>query len=79
MVAPRTTCLRIKWRPSGDTASGGYNPRERTVCEWWHIDTVASLSNIQTLAVAFEVAHGSNRLVPSAMTTPRANPPALAP
>lgn len=53
--------------------------RERAVCEWWHIDTVASLSNIQTLAVAFEVAHGSNRLVPSAMTAPRADPPALAP
>jgi alkaline phosphatase D len=53
--------------------------RERAVCEWWHLDTVASVSNIETFAVAFEVAHGSNRLAPSAMTTPRANPPVLAP
>jgi alkaline phosphatase D len=53
--------------------------RERAVCEWWHIDTVASVSNIETFAVAFEVAHGSNRLAPSAMTTPRVNPPPLAP
>ena len=53
--------------------------RERAVCEWWHIDTVASVSNIETFAVAFEVAHGSNRLAPSAMTTPRAQAPLLAP
>ena len=53
--------------------------RERAVCEWWYVDTVASVSNIQTFGVAFEVVHGSNRLQPSAMTTPRAQPPALAP
>lgn len=53
--------------------------RERAVCEWWHIDTVASISNIQTFAVAFEVVAGSNRLAPAGMTTPRADPPALAP
>ena len=53
--------------------------RERVVCEWWYVDTVASLSNIETCGVAFEVAHGSNRLQPSAMTTPRVGAPALAP
>jgi alkaline phosphatase D len=53
--------------------------RERAVCEWWHVDTVASISNIQTFATAFEVTNGSNRLAPSGMSTPRANPPLLAP
>lgn len=52
---------------------------ERVVCEWWYVDTVASISNIQTFGVAFEVQHGSNRLQPSAMTTPRSGAPALAP
>jgi alkaline phosphatase D len=51
----------------------------RTVCEWWTVDTVASVSNVQTFATAFEVAHGSNRLQPSAQTTPPANVPPLAP
>ncbi len=41
------------------------------VCEWWYVDTVASVSNIQTFGVAFEVQHGSNRLLPSAMATLR--------
>ena len=53
--------------------------RERAVCEWWYVDTVASISNIQTFGVAFEVVQGSNRLQPSAMTTPRTHPAALAP
>jgi alkaline phosphatase D len=52
---------------------------DRTVCEWWYMDTVASISNVQTFGVAFEVQQGSNRLQPSVMTTPRANPPVLAP
>ena len=52
--------------------------RERVVCEWRYVDTVASVSNIQTFGAAFAVHDGSNRLQPSAMTTPRANPPALA-
>ena len=52
---------------------------QRVVCEWWYVDTVASVSNIQTFGAAFEVQHGSNRLQPSAMTTPRSGPPALAP
>jgi alkaline phosphatase D len=53
--------------------------RDRVVCEWWFVDTVASISNVQTLGVAFETRHGSNRLTPSAMTTPRPDAPRLAP
>jgi alkaline phosphatase D len=52
---------------------------QRTVCEHWYVDTVESVSNIQTFGVAFEVQQGSNRVQPSAQTTPPANPPALAP
>ena len=52
---------------------------QRTVCEWWYVDTVVALSNVQTFGTAFEVPYGSNRLQPSAMTTPVADPPALAP
>ena len=51
----------------------------RCVCEWWFVDTVASISNIQAFGVAFEVRDGSNRLQPSVQTPNRANPPALAP
>jgi alkaline phosphatase D len=53
--------------------------QQRVVGEFWHIDTVASPSHVQTFAAAFEVQAGSNRLVASAQTTPRANPPLLAP
>jgi len=52
---------------------------ERVVGEWWYVDTVASPSNIETFGTAFEVRHGTNRLVPSAQTSPRANPPLPAP
>jgi alkaline phosphatase D len=52
---------------------------QRTVCEWWYVDTVVAPSNVQTFGTAFEVQFGSNRLQPSAMTMPVANPPALAP
>ena len=52
---------------------------QRAVCEWWHVDTVASLSNIETFSIAFEVQNGGNRLVASAQTTPRTNPPLPAP
>ena len=52
---------------------------QRAVGEWWHVDTVASASNIETLAAVFEVQAGTNRLAPSAQTTPAANPPVLAP
>ncbi|MDT7837756.1 alkaline phosphatase D family protein [Aquabacterium sp. OR-4] len=51
----------------------------RVVGEFWHVDTVQSVSHVQTLAAAFEVREGSNRLQPAAQTTPKANPPALAP
>lgn len=52
---------------------------QRVVCEFWFVDTVASISNVQTFGAAFEVQQGSNRLQPSAQTTPRSDPPALAP
>ena len=53
--------------------------RKRTVCEWWFVDTVVAPSSVQTLGAVFEVQHGSNRLVPSAMTAQRANSPLPAP
>lgn len=52
---------------------------QRVVCEFWQVDTAASVSNVQTFAAAFEVQANTNRLVASAQTTPRANPPLLAP
>ncbi len=52
---------------------------QRVVGEWWFVDTVQSISNVQTFGTAFEVQNGTNRLQPSAQTTPPANPPALAP
>jgi alkaline phosphatase D len=61
----------------------GYNlldiTRERVVCEFWTVDTVVAASDVQTMNAAFEVGDGTNRLRPSAMTTPPAAPPALAP
>ena len=64
-------------------ANGGYLlldvTQQRVVGEWWHVDTVAALSNVQTLAAVFEVQAGTNRLQPSAQTNPRANAPRLAP
>lgn len=51
---------------------------DRAVAEWWHLDTVASLSNIETFATAFETRFGENKLRLSVQTTPRFNPPALA-
>jgi alkaline phosphatase D len=53
--------------------------RERAVCEWWFVDTVAAPSNVQTLGAAFEVRHGTNRLAPAAQTAAKPNPPAPAP
>ena len=53
--------------------------QQRVVGEWWHVDTVAALSNVQTLAAVFEVQAGTNRLQPSAQTNPQANAPLLAP
>lgn len=53
--------------------------RDRVVGEWWYVDTVASPSNVESFAVAFETRGGENRLRPSAQTPNRADPPALAP
>jgi len=52
---------------------------QRVVCEWWHVDTVESISNGQSFAAAFEVRDGSNMLLESVQTPERSNPPALAP
>lgn len=52
---------------------------QRCVCEFWQLDTVAAISNVQTLGAAFEVKDGTNRLQPSSMTTPKANAAKLAP
>lgn len=52
---------------------------QRAVCEWWFVDTVASVSNVQTLGAAFETRDGTQRLAPSAMTTPRSDAAPLAP
>ena len=52
---------------------------QKAVCEWYFVDTVASVSNNQVFGTAFEVQQGTNRLRPSAQTTAPANPPALAP
>jgi alkaline phosphatase D len=51
----------------------------RALCEWWHLDTVQSLGANESLAAAFQVADGTNRLAPASPSTPRPNPPALAP
>lgn len=53
--------------------------RPRVVAEWWHVQTVATPNPAQSLAAAFQVADGENRLRPATPTTPRASPPALAP
>lgn len=52
---------------------------ERVVGEFWAVDTVAVPSAVQTFTAAWEVQHGTRRLVASAMTNPRPNPPAPAP
>jgi alkaline phosphatase D len=52
---------------------------QRVVGEFWVVDTVAAPSAVQSFVTAFEVQHGTNRLVPSAMTTPKPSPPPPAP
>jgi alkaline phosphatase D len=52
--------------------------RDRAVAEWWHLDTVASQSNIETFAAAFETRWGANKLEASVQTAQRTTPPALA-
>jgi alkaline phosphatase D len=51
----------------------------RVVGEWWYVDTVATPSPNQSFGKAFEVRAGTNHLVPSSQTLPRADPPPLAP
>ena len=51
----------------------------RVVSEWWYVDTVENPSGGQSFGVAFQVQDGANRLAPAAQTSPRTNPPALAP
>jgi len=53
--------------------------RDRVVGEFWHVDTVASPSNIEVFTAAFQVDSGTNHLVPAVQTPNRLNPPALAP
>ncbi len=52
---------------------------QRVVAEWWFVDTVQSISHVQTFGAAFEVQQGTNRLQPSAQTTAPSQPPAPAP
>ncbi|HEY9025351.1 MAG TPA: alkaline phosphatase D family protein [Burkholderiaceae bacterium] len=51
----------------------------RVVGEWWFVDTVTSRDGGQSFATAFQVADGTQHLVPAAQTGARANPPPLAP
>ena len=54
------------------------DPR-RVVCEWWHLNTVAAVDAAQTLAVAYQVDAGTNRLVPATATAAKARAAKLAP
>jgi alkaline phosphatase D len=51
----------------------------RVVCEWWYVDTVASQSTGESFGAALQVQDGSRHLVAAGQTSPRVNPPALAP
>ena len=51
----------------------------RVVGEFWHVDTAASPSNIETFATAYQVLAGRQHLAPAVQTPSRANPPLLAP
>lgn len=53
--------------------------RERCQGEWWFVDTVATPSDGQSFAVAFQTLDGSNRLQPAVASTAPANAPPLAP
>jgi alkaline phosphatase D len=52
---------------------------QRALCEWWFVDTVASVSSNEAFAIAFQTVDGSNRLQPATQTSAPANPPPLAP
>ena len=51
----------------------------RVVSEWWYVDDVASPSSGQAFGAAFQVLTGAPHVVPAGPTSPRTNPPALAP
>jgi len=51
----------------------------RVIGEWWYVDTVASPSSGHSFGTAFQVQDGTRHLVAAGQTSPRANPPALAP
>ena len=69
---------KVRCRPQTSLSCRPPSTPARAVAEWWYVDTVASPSNIETFAVAFEAMLGANRLQPSVQTTSRVNPPALA-
>jgi alkaline phosphatase D len=51
----------------------------RVNTEYWMLDTVAARSAVETFSVAFQVAAGSAHLTAGSQTTPKADPPPLAP
>ncbi|WP_088284750.1 alkaline phosphatase [Ideonella sp. A 288] len=51
----------------------------RVVGEWWFVDTVEVPSNGQAFGAAFQVRDGAAHMERAERTSPRANPPALAP
>jgi len=53
--------------------------RERVSSEWWYIDTIDRRDAGQSFAIAFENRRNENRVRQGARSTPKANPPPLAP
>jgi alkaline phosphatase D len=51
----------------------------RVIGEWWYIDTVTGVSNVQAFGKALQVQDGARHLIPASQTMTRPNPPALAP
>jgi alkaline phosphatase D len=51
----------------------------RVIAEWWYMDTVTSVSNVQAFGRALQVQDGASHLISAAQSSPRPNPPALAP
>jgi len=52
---------------------------QRCVCEFWQVDTVNAISNVQMLGAVVEVRDGLNRLQASSLTTPKPDAAKLAP
>jgi alkaline phosphatase D len=51
----------------------------RVIGEWWYVDTVEGVSNVQSFGMALQVQDGTRHLIPATQSVPRVNPPALAP